>query len=148
MDHAALAASRTSGLDTLPKAARLEAVILAWLDHLAPHRKVARQMIGAKAEFGHVHIQIPALMRISRTVQWFLEAARVDSTGLQRILDESCVSTIYLATFARWLFDESPGSRSSRDFLGRALARWNRGCCRKRASRTGPRQEERGQPTA
>lgn len=74
-DRAALEVSRAAGFDTLPVAARLETVILAWLEHLAPHRRVAREMIGAKAELGHVHIQIPAMMRVSRTVQWFREAA-------------------------------------------------------------------------
>ena len=55
---------------------RLYQLIMAWLDALAAHRIVTRQMIGAKLEPGHIHIQIPAIMRISRTVQWMREAAR------------------------------------------------------------------------
>jgi ubiquinone biosynthesis protein COQ9 len=63
-------------------------------------------------------------MRISRTVQWFREAARHDSTGLRRILDESGLTAIYLAAFGRWLFDDSRDSRESKAFLARALRRW------------------------
>ena len=80
--------------------------------------------IGAKADFGHVHIQIPALMRISRTVQWFREAAHQDSTGLQRIIDESALSSIYLAAFARWLFDDTGYGNKGKAFLETALRRW------------------------
>ena len=122
-DRAALMASRSPGFGALPTAVRLETVILAWLDHLAPHRKVARQMIGAKAEFGHVHIQIPALMRISRTVQWFREAAGCSDSLPWRAIAESAHTGIYLATFTHWMFDDSPGSERTRRLLHRLLAK-------------------------
>ena len=64
------------------------------------------------------------MMRISRTVQWFREAARQDSTGMMRILDESVLTSIYLATFMRWLFDDSENSSRSGLFLDTALRRW------------------------
>ena len=122
-DRAALATSLTPGFDTLPTASRLEAVILAWLDCLAPHRKVARQMIGAKAEFGHIHIQVPALMRISRTVQWFREAAGYSDALPLRAIAESAHTAIYLATFTHWMFDDSPGSERTRRLLHRMLGK-------------------------
>ena len=120
-DRAALAVTRTTGFDTLPSAMRLEAVILAWLDHLAPHRRVAREMIGAKAEFGHIHIQIPAMMRISRTVQWFREAAGYSDSLPLRAIAESAHTGIYLLTFTRWMFDDSPGAERTRRLLDRLL---------------------------
>ena len=120
-DRAALLASRTPGFDTLPPVARLETVILAWLDYLAPHRKVARQMIGAKAEFGHVHMQVPALMRISRTVQWFREAAGCSDSLPLRAIAESAHTGIYLLTFTHWMFDDSPGAERTRRLLHRLL---------------------------
>ena len=91
-DRAALAASHGAGFDALPAARRLQAVILAWLDFLAPYRQVAREMIGAKAEFGHIHIQVPAVLRISRTVQWFREAAGYSDSLPLRAVAESAHS--------------------------------------------------------
>ena len=120
-DRAALAATRASGFDTLPAAARLETVIVAWLNHLAPHRRVAREMIGAKAEFGHIHIQIPAMMRISRTVQWFREAAGYRDLLPLRAVAESVHTGIYLLTFTHWMYDDSPGAERTRRLLDRLL---------------------------
>jgi ubiquinone biosynthesis protein COQ9 len=68
-------------------------------------------------------------MRISRTVQWFREAACHDSTGLQRIIDECALTTIYLATFARWLVDDSTNQRKSKDVLNTALRQSHRISC-------------------
>ena len=48
---------------------RLHRLIMTWLGALAIQRRVTTQMITAKMEPGHLHIQIPALMRVSRTVQ-------------------------------------------------------------------------------
>jgi len=56
-------------------------------------------------------LQVPGLMRISRTVQWFREAACLDATGIQRILEESTLTAIYLMTFTRWLLADTSTSR-------------------------------------
>jgi AcrR family transcriptional regulator len=100
---------------------RLHHLIMAWLDALAAHRKVTRQMIGAKLEPGHLHIQIPAIMRISRTVQWIREAAQRDATFVRRALEETALTTIYLATFTYWMRDTSENSQRTRDFLEHKL---------------------------
>lgn len=100
---------------------RLLHLIMTWLDTLVAHRKVTRQMIGAKLEPGHLHIQIPAIMRISRTVQWMREAAQRDATFLRRALEETALTTIYLATFAYWMHDASENSQRTRDFLEHKL---------------------------
>lgn len=122
-DRAALQAREAEGFADLPVAARLERIILAWLDALEAHRRLTRGMLGYKLEPGHLHLQLPGLVRISRTVQWFLEAAQQDSTGLRRIVDESTLTLIYLGVFARWLYDDSPGAGSTRAWLARALQR-------------------------
>jgi AcrR family transcriptional regulator len=105
---------------------RIHRLIMTWLDALAAQRKVTRQMILAKMEPGHIHIQVPAVMRISRTVQWVREAAQRDATFMRRALEESVLTTIYLMTFFFWMRDESPGSSHTHQFLDRnlSLAMW------------------------
>lgn len=121
-DAAMLAATAESGFLTLPPRKRLHRAITTWLDALAPYKKVTRQMILAKCEPGHVHIQIPAVMRISRTVQWMREAAHRDATYLHRALEETVLTGIYLATFVHWLSDGSPHSIRTRRLLERLLS--------------------------
>ena len=123
-DRALLSADHSKDFLDLPLYERLQQVIASWLDALAPHRRLTREMLAYKFEFGHIHLQALGIMRISRTVQWFSEAAYHDSTGLQRIIDECALTTIYLTTFARWLFDDSTNSRKSKDVLNAALRQW------------------------
>jgi AcrR family transcriptional regulator len=125
-DRVLLSAALPEDFLDLPLYERLHQVIVNWLDALAPHRRLTREMLAYKFEFGHIHLQVPGLMRVSRTVQWFRESACHDSTGLQRIIDECALTTIYLTTFARWLFDDSVNSRKSKDVLNTALRQWLR----------------------
>jgi ubiquinone biosynthesis protein COQ9 len=60
-DSQMLKAAETVEFLSLSPRERLHHLIMAWLDALAAHRKVTRQMIGAKLEPGHLHIQIPAI---------------------------------------------------------------------------------------
>lgn len=121
-DSAMLRAAQGPDFPELTPRQRLHRLIMAWLGALAAHRRVTRQMIHGRLEPGHLHIQIPSLMRISRTVQWLREAAFRDATYLRRALEETGLTTIYLMTFARWLHDDSQDSVSTRRFLDRALA--------------------------
>ena len=120
-DSEMLKAAETVEFLSLPSRERLQHLIMAWLDALAAHRKVTRQMIGAKLEPGHLHIQIPAIMRVSRTVQWLREAAQRDATFVRRALEETALTTIYLATFAYWMQDDSENSQNTREFLAHKL---------------------------
>jgi AcrR family transcriptional regulator len=120
-DSRMLRAAETVEFLTLSPRERLQDLIMTWLDALADHRKVARQMIGAKLEPGHLHIQIPAIMRISRTVQWIREAAQRDAVFVRRALEETGLTTIYLATFVHWMHDESENSQRTRNFLQHKL---------------------------
>jgi len=125
-DRALLSAAHSADFLDLPLHERLQQVITSWLDALASHHRLTREMLAYKFEFGHIHLQALGIMRVSRTVQWFREAACHDSTGLQRIIDECALTTIYLATFARWLFDDSANNRKSKDVLNTALRQWHR----------------------
>ncbi|MGD2112719.1 MAG: TetR/AcrR family transcriptional regulator [Gammaproteobacteria bacterium] len=122
-DRVALRECERGDFAALPPADRLERVILAWLEALAPHRRLTRGMLAYKLEPGHLHLQLPGLVRISRTVQWFREAAWQDSTGVRRILEEAGLTLIYVRSFTRWLFDETPGAQRTRQGLARDLRR-------------------------
>ncbi|NQD95759.1 TetR/AcrR family transcriptional regulator, partial [Pseudomonas sp. CrR25] len=84
-DRALLARAKAADLSTLAPAKRLEELLVAWLDSLATHRQVTGQMLLYKLEPGHIHLQVLGLLRISRTVQWWREAAQRESVHLQRI---------------------------------------------------------------
>ncbi len=120
-DSAMLKLSENADFLALPHQERLNDLIMVWLDALSVHRNVTRQMIGAKLEPGHVHIQIPAIMRVSRTVQWVREAAQRDATCVRRALEETALTTIYLATFVCWMNDASNDSQNTREFLRHKL---------------------------
>ncbi len=120
-DSLMLKVSEQAEFLTLPPQERLHHLIMAWLDALAAHRTVTRQMIGAKLEPGHIHIQVPAIMRVSRTVQWMREAAQRDATYVRRALEETALTTIYLATFVYWMNDISENSQNTREFLAHKL---------------------------
>jgi hypothetical protein len=107
----------------LAKSDRLERVIMIWFDQLSSHHRITRQMMAYKLEFGHLHLQVQGILRVSRTVQWFREAARLESTGLCRILSETGLTGIYLLAFAYWLTDDSTGQENTRAFLRRRLQR-------------------------
>jgi ubiquinone biosynthesis protein COQ9 len=101
---------------------RLHRLILTWLGALYPYRRTTRQMIYGKLEPGHLHVQIPGLLRISRTVQWMREAAGRDTTYVRRALEETALTSIYLATFIHWMNDRSSGSARTSRFLDMSLS--------------------------
>lgn len=121
-DGAMLQSADRPEFATLSPRQRLRWLILAWLEALAPYRITVRQMIAGKLEPGHLHVQIPGLLRVSRTVQWMREAAGLKATFIRRALEETALTTIYLTTFARWLNDDSPDAIHTRHFLDRCLA--------------------------
>ena len=120
-DRAAVKVSAEQKFQGLSREERMQQTIMTWLHALAPHRRVVREMIGAKLEFGHVHIQVPALMRISRTVQWFRESAGYRDTLPRRALIEAVHTSIYLAIFIYWMQDESKDSEKTEKLLKRML---------------------------
>jgi ubiquinone biosynthesis protein COQ9 len=129
-DHAMLVAAAAPEVADLPSRDRLQESLLAWLGALAAHRRATREMILGKLEFGHVHFQWAGLMRISRTVQWWREAAGRRAPFPWRAFEETALTSIYLATFICWMSDHSEQSRRTRELLFRLLsaaepcARW------------------------
>lgn len=125
-DRAALKSGTGPDFAALPARVRLHRLIMAWLDALAGHRRVTREMIYGRFEPGHVHMQARGLLRVSRTVQWIRDAARRDAAYLTRALEESVLTGIYLATFFRWMHDDSTDSAATRRLLDRLLrtAQW------------------------
>lgn len=121
-DAALLAVAQAPGWMDLSVRDRLARAIFAWLDALAPHRRLTAAMLRYKLQPDHVHLQVSSLLRVSRTVQWIREAARLPSAGWRRELEEVALTGIYVATFARWLNDDSAGAARTHDFLDGLLA--------------------------
>lgn len=122
-DAALLAAPDTPGWQLLSPRERLQRAIFSWLQALAPHRKLAAEMLRYKLQPEHLHLQVLGALRISRTVQWIREAALLPATGWRRECEEAALTAIYLTTFASWLRDDSLGASRSRSLLDRLLAR-------------------------
>ena len=110
----------------LPMRERLHRTLMAWFAALATHRRPTRQMIVNKLEPGHVHYQVAGLLRVSRTVQWWREAAGCRAALPRRAFEEVGHTGIYLTTFAYWMRDESEDARRTAEFLNRLLGRAER----------------------
>ncbi|MCC5878362.1 MAG: TetR/AcrR family transcriptional regulator [Idiomarina sp.] len=105
---------------------RLRIAMQKWLDALAPHHKLTGDMLLYKLEPGHIHLQTAGLLRISRTVQWFREAAELKATHVQRIGQEIALSSLFIGVFIHWLNDKTPNQRKTRDRLHHVLHSGNR----------------------
>jgi AcrR family transcriptional regulator len=106
---------------------RLEVVMMRWFDALAPHRETTAQMLQGKLYLSHPHHWVPLVFELSRLVHWFLDAARIASTGRSRQLAEIGLTLIFLSTLRIWLRDDPPESARTRRHLRRRLAaadRW------------------------
>jgi AcrR family transcriptional regulator len=104
-----------------PPAERLLVVTMRWFDALAPQRAVARAMLGEKLYPGHPQHWAPLIADLSRLIHWFLDAARIASTGRQRQLAEIGLTALFLASLRTWLRDDSPGQERTRERLRRGL---------------------------
>ena len=120
-DQAMLARAKAADLLPLTPAKRLEELLLAWLASLATHRAVTGQMLLYKLEPGHIHLQIGGLLRISRTVQWWREAAQRETLHLRRIAEESLLTGVYLRCFIHWLRHPEENPADFRALLRRQL---------------------------
>jgi AcrR family transcriptional regulator len=108
-----------AGLDAQ---SRIERVIWTWLEALSPYRELSGQMLLYKLEPGHIHLQVGGLLRISRTVQWFREAAGLRVTHGLRVVQESVLTAAFVSTFVFWLRDSSVEQYRSRRLLRQQLA--------------------------
>jgi AcrR family transcriptional regulator len=133
-DRAMLAPAEPAFAD-LPPAQRIERVMLRWLDSLAPHRTVTRQILVGKLYPGHPHFVAALIVRLSRTVQWVREAALLRGGPPRRQLEEIALTWLFVATVAVWAVDGSEGQRNTRRFLANRLrdaGRVQRWCPRQR----------------
>ncbi len=121
-DRALLAAGEEPALQAMPSRERLEHLLMTWYQAHAAHRGAVRGMIAGKLEPGHLHVQLPAVLRISRTVQWLREAAERENTGLHRGLEETVLTGIFVTGFTTWLRDHSPGATRTRARVAGLLA--------------------------
>ncbi len=119
----AMLAQPARGFAALPAEERLQISLEAWLDALAPHRKVTAEMFGAKLWPVHVHHNLKLITWTSRTVQWWREAALLDGEGQRRSIEEIGMTLIFLSTLARWCRDRSEGQVRTKAFLQRSLKR-------------------------
>jgi AcrR family transcriptional regulator len=122
-DRALLAAGEAPGWRDLPVRDRLERALWAWLQAQARHRRLSAAMLRYKLQLDHLHLQAQGVLRVSRTVQWWREVARLPSTGLRREAEEVALTGLFLAAYARWLRDDTPEAAHTRDWLARQLAR-------------------------
>jgi AcrR family transcriptional regulator len=105
----------------MPPPERLEMAMMVWFDALAAHREVASQMLGQKLYLTHPHHWVPMIFDLSRLIHWFLDAARIRSTGRRRQLAEIGLTATFLMTLRVWRRDDSEGQERTRDFLRRRL---------------------------
>lgn len=100
---------------------RIVRAIFGWLDELAPHRAVARQVLVGKLYPGHPHLVAGAVVRLSRTVQLLREVAGLHAPPPRRQIEEIVLTNLFVATILRWARDRSEGQDDTRRWLRRRL---------------------------
>ncbi len=122
----AMLAASPPGFAALEARERIEHVMLAWFDALAPHRAVTVQMLRDKLHLPHPHHWVPMVFDLSRTIHWLREAALLDAGGRRGQLEEVGLTWLFLATLAVWARDDSPGQVRTRRFLHQRLTEADR----------------------
>jgi AcrR family transcriptional regulator len=123
-----------AALESLPEGAvagqpapeRLHIAIMRWFDALAAQRAVTVQMLEAKLYLSHPHHWVPMIFDLSRLIHWFLDAARIASTGRARQLAEVGLTAIFLASLRVWRRDDTVEQERTRLYLRRRLAQSDR----------------------
>lgn len=120
-DQAMLSASGSEDFRKLNGRDRVRKAIMIWLHALAPYRHIVIDIFKYKLEPGHIHFQVLGALRVSRTVQWMLEAAGSRTSHLSRIMEEVGTTSVYLSALIYWLTDTSTESGRTNDFVDRLL---------------------------
>lgn len=100
---------------------RLHLVLMRWFDALGAHRGLTGEMLRAKLYPGHPQHWVPLVFDLSRLIHWFLDAARIASTGRARQMAEIGLTAIFVGSLRVWQRDDSPGSERTRAYLRRRL---------------------------
>ncbi|MBL4819131.1 MAG: TetR/AcrR family transcriptional regulator [Deltaproteobacteria bacterium] len=124
-DEAMLKITSQEDFYALSSDEKLLRCIMSWFESMLAYKGVMREILTYKLEPGHFHLQAHGITRISRTVQWFREAACREHTGLNRIADEIAVTGAYLAAFSFFLVDRSPQHTNTRALLKGLIAKIN-----------------------
>ncbi|CEK10477.1 ubiquinone biosynthesis protein COQ9 [Legionella hackeliae] len=128
-DKAMIMQTNQQGMMRLSSEERLSHLLVAWFQYIQKYRQVAKEIIYSQLEPGHIHTQCLLLLRISRTVQWWREAAQRSATYMHRAVEESGLTTIYLTTLMYWLQDDSKDAVATEHFIQKQLSRANRINC-------------------
>ena len=120
-DRAMLNAARAPGFDKLPPRERLHRVMMAWFETLDPHRRHVRAILRYKFAFAHIHLRAALVVRLSRTVQWIREAAKLDAVGLRHDVEEIGLSALMVVTVMHWLSAPVADLGATCTFLQRRL---------------------------
>ncbi len=134
----AMLAAPPGGFGDLPMLDRLHLLLMRWFEALAPHRRIAGQMLADKLYLSHPHHWVPMVFNLSRTIHWLLDAAGDESKGRKRQLIEIGMTGIFLATLRVWTRDDSDGQARTREFLKNRLEsgdRWLAGLYRRGTGR-------------
>jgi ubiquinone biosynthesis protein COQ9 len=121
-DKAMLTMAAQPEMIELTTSERLHKLLMSWFQVLQSNRNVVRQMLRSQLEVGHIHVQFPALLRVSRTVQWWREAAQCSATYYHRAIEETGLTIVFLMTMAYWLHDNSQAAISTSRFLQKKLS--------------------------
>lgn len=120
-DRAMLAAASVPGFARRPPRDRLERTLLAWLNALAVYPRATRELLLGKLYPGHPHHMAALVFRLSRTVQWWREAAQLDAPPPRRQIEEMALTSLFVAAVARWASDRSTGHERTRLFVAASL---------------------------
>jgi AcrR family transcriptional regulator len=102
---------------------RIECLMQAWFDHLAPHRTLAVEMLQAKLWPFHPHHYVPMVFDLSRLIQLMRDIAGLKASGRQKQIEEIGLTSLFLATLAVWSRDESLYQDNTKHFLAQRLDR-------------------------
>jgi len=116
-DEAMLQITSQENYRSLSSDERLLECIMGWFESLLPYKGLIKEILAYKFEPGHFHLQAHGITRVSRTVQWFLEAAERKQSGLSRVIDEVAVTSAYLVSLSFFLFDKSAQHTNTRTLL-------------------------------
>jgi len=122
-DQVMLLEATKDGFAELSGRKRIHRAIMAWLAVLAPHRRAMIDILKYKLEFGHVHLQVLGVLRISRTIQWLLETVGSKTVSLSRVAEEVGTTSVFLATFGCWLTDHTEDYARTEKLLASLLCK-------------------------
>jgi AcrR family transcriptional regulator len=121
--------------------ARIATACERWLDFLAPHRRVASEIVQGKLWPAHLHHWVPLVFDLSRLVHDLLDTARVPGEGTLRAAQEIGLTLMLLATLGDWARDRSEAQAWTKRRLRRRLDRAGRtAACLVRSRSTGSPQ--------